>query len=73
MRLVVERERLCATLDTQDTSGISRIGLKKLGVSVQKFGHGVGGETDDIDLVVSEKTNAGCAARNLLFIFGICS
>lgn len=31
------------------------------------------GGTNNVDFVVGEETDTGCAARNLLLIFGVCS
>lgn len=31
------------------------------------------GDTNNVDFVVCEETDTGCAARNLLLVFGICS
>lgn len=31
------------------------------------------GDTNNVDFVVGQKTDTGCAAGNFLFVFGVCS
>ena len=64
LRLVVERERLCAALDAQDCAGITRVGL-----AVSECYHvDLDVVTYDVDLVLGQNTNGRCATRDFLLV-----
>lgn len=67
---MVKRQGLSAALDAEDTSRVSSVGLLEMSVEL-KF-EPPQWNTNDVDLVVSDETNASRAARDLFFVLGVC-
>lgn len=65
---VIERKRLCSTLDTEHCSRISRVSLVKLALTLLC----VICKTYDIYFVVCADRNGGSAAGNLVFVRWVC-
>ena len=67
---MVKRQGLSATLDTEDTSRVSSVGLSVMSVEL-KFERPQW-NTNNVYLVVGDETNASRAAGDLFFVLGVC-